>query len=1337
MPIAICYMVIGASANAQVDSDSLWKRWTDTVMEAGKAPYRGRMSWLTGTFASLSVVSDRECRTTCFQLGPETAHMEGKATPDAVRFRCYRSTDLGESWQVVGSRFFDSLGLIPATMEVYHYNDSLPSLITTDRSGQSSRLFLLLNRRLWYSDNLGEDWQASIMDTSTVSRVLPGQSFPNLWYSSTRLTVCRATNNQHSRYYLIAAVNDHHLYRSTDSGASWQAFQAKSLWNKASNDDVVGEVEASPDGKRIYATITTNKKRNDFYVRIKAIAYSDDGGSTWNTRELPSDALAGINYTHGSHYIIALKSSTDVLLFLIYRGYYYRLTGSTLVPTKVSLPDSVGLFNREQYSDVFTFISLQPLHYGWIYVSTDKAKTWQQYPRVLEDFSHDEPGNSPICVHITHDGRILTSPTHAASYIFECPKRIPIPPDPYSITCSPDTLRLRLPRFSRAAVCDSIQVVSSEQDSLAIALLPFDKTGRSSIPTTATIGYAITPKDTLALPTGTQWINICYDPTHGSDILFLLRLHAENPPPDTRINGVCYRRWQDSVLVVVERFSERAAIVADTVRTFRGGVASLSYRLCVRDTLPAGAIQFSIRRPSSIISTMMATSTAIPPVSVTTTMLSDGRVEISAQRAERLPPGDYPLFQLHVPTVDTLLPYRPDTLFLHTDGVITTPTLDVTLSTGMVIRDTAAIVADTITGSQGASVAFTLRLFSSSATDTTALIETTLRWDSTYFTPATFLADAGLPEGWSVQVTPIDAKQWSIRCVPGKQPLPPLQRLGQIRGTVSTSAPLSTMSLLLDSARIGMIPIPAYNGLLQVMLSSPLPTVRFVADTINATTGDTALFTLRLLSDVMVTAEQLKVVGRFDSDTWQPTELQFNPMLGLEEQQAMWTIGVDSFQLSLTKSSLQIQSGQVLGWIRGVVTRNANDSMPLLLTDGSIRFTGDSSQIAVEGDPGLLRHSSNGGIAMTLAADTAIGRVGDTVALIIRLYSDHAAAITSAVWNFQYDPTIVEFLQNEPVTGTGWEAALTTTDANTGRGRCSINWLQAPQQIDSGTKAIMIAQMVILRDDVSAMPFVMSDGYFARVASSEQIIPRIVPGLVQIKRDSVVPITGTLSADTIHCYPGTPIRFSLRFHTDSGGVAPLYLLLRYNPLMFRADSVTVAIAGYDLQQRSDAQVGTTEIWWVPTATTTAWHQWKEWPIGYLYGHGYLGNTVTMPVTIDSALSGENWKLQKNSGAMVIDSVCGLNFRMIEANAAGYGLLENRPNPFNPTTELQFSVGLDGPVIVRVTNIMGEEVARPVAEYLQAGAYKVRFNAASLPSGLYRYCLESGDYHASRWMVLAR
>jgi len=93
--------------------------------------------------------------------------------------------------------------------------------------------------------------------------------------------------------------------------------------------------------------------------------------------------------------------------------------------------------------------------------------------------------------------------------------------------------------------------------------------------------------------------------------------------------------------------------------------------------------------------------------------------------------------------------------------------------------------------------------------------------------------------------------------------------------------------------------------------------------------------------------------------------------------------------------------------------------------------------------------------------------------------------------------------------------------------------------------------------------------------------------------------------------------------------------------------------------------------------------------------------------------------------------------MIESSTAGYALMENRPNPFNPTTEFQFSVGLAGSTVVRITNIMGEEIARPVAEYLQAGTYKVRFDGEWLPSGLYRYSLESGEYQASGWMILAR
>jgi hypothetical protein len=79
----------------------------------------------------------------------------------------------------------------------------------------------------------------------------------------------------------------------------------------------------------------------------------------------------------------------------------------------------------------------------------------------------------------------------------------------------------------------------------------------------------------------------------------------------------------------------------------------------------------------------------------------------------------------------------------------------------------------------------------------------------------------------------------------------------------------------------------------------------------------------------------------------------------------------------------------------------------------------------------------------------------------------------------------------------------------------------------------------------------------------------------------------------------------------------------------------------------------------------------------------------------------------------------------------------RPNPFNPATEIEFSLGLDGPTRLEVLNVAGERVAVLVDEYMQPGGYAVRWDAGTMPSGLYYVRLTSGVWTQVQSMVLVK
>lgn len=72
----------------------------------------------------------------------------------------------------------------------------------------------------------------------------------------------------------------------------------------------------------------------------------------------------------------------------------------------------------------------------------------------------------------------------------------------------------------------------------------------------------------------------------------------------------------------------------------------------------------------------------------------------------------------------------------------------------------------------------------------------------------------------------------------------------------------------------------------------------------------------------------------------------------------------------------------------------------------------------------------------------------------------------------------------------------------------------------------------------------------------------------------------------------------------------------------------------------------------------------------------------------------------------------------------FKLKQNFPNPFNPTTSIEFELATSSNVSLKVFDVLGREVASLVNEQLLAGQHKVTFNAASLSSGIYYYRIET-------------
>ena len=82
-------------------------------------------------------------------------------------------------------------------------------------------------------------------------------------------------------------------------------------------------------------------------------------------------------------------------------------------------------------------------------------------------------------------------------------------------------------------------------------------------------------------------------------------------------------------------------------------------------------------------------------------------------------------------------------------------------------------------------------------------------------------------------------------------------------------------------------------------------------------------------------------------------------------------------------------------------------------------------------------------------------------------------------------------------------------------------------------------------------------------------------------------------------------------------------------------------------------------------------------------------------------------------------------------------VNNYPNPFNPSTIIRYTIPENGHTSLKVFDLLGREVAILVNEFKVAGTYEARFDASSLPSGVYVYRLVTAGKSLVQKMTLLR
>ena len=115
-----------------------------------------------------------------------------------------------------------------------------------------------------------------------------------------------------------------------------------------------------------------------------------------------------------------------------------------------------------------------------------------------------------------------------------------------------------------------------------------------------------------------------------------------------------------------------------------------------------------------------------------------------------------------------------------------------------------------------------------------------------------------------------------------------------------------------------------------------------------------------------------------------------------------------------------------------------------------------------------------------------------------------------------------------------------------------------------------------------------------------------------------------------------------------------------------------------------------------------------------------------------------------SGAFTVDASTPTSVEsMLGAVPEEFVLHEAYPNPFNPSTNIQFDLPKTVPVTLEIYNILGVRIRTLVRrEVMNAGRYTAAWDGRdeggrSVSTGVYVYRISAGDFHASKKMAILK
>ncbi len=145
-------------------------------------------------------------------------------------------------------------------------------------------------------------------------------------------------------------------------------------------------------------------------------------------------------------------------------------------------------------------------------------------------------------------------------------------------------------------------------------------------------------------------------------------------------------------------------------------------------------------------------------------------------------------------------------------------------------------------------------------------------------------------------------------------------------------------------------------------------------------------------------------------------------------------------------------------------------------------------------------------------------------------------------------------------------------------------------------------------------------------------------------------------------------------------------------------------------------------------------------------HDYLAQKQVPHIYVLIQNAGHDWTVWKHGlyyfSQLIFKEPTSVTDNIVPVR--GYELSQNYPNPFNPVTKIRYQIPNSGHVTLKVYDLLGREIATLVNQHQNAGIYEISFNAlnsnttlGSLPSGIYIYKIQAGEFSDTKKMLLVK